>query len=507
MKALLLLLLAWFPTLVSAQRGPAPVRKSVPEKLAYFLRLTDTLRQQTHTAGLAMAIIYDHQPLYKGGQGYRDIARKLPVTTRTLFEIGSCTKAFTGVVASHLVQAGTLRWDDTVRAHLPEFTLADAYATHQATVQDLLTHRVGMDQHYYLSYGPPLARHDLLAKLPYLSFRGSFRQKFLYNNFLYTAAGIVEERVTHTAWEELIRGHIFRPLGMHHSFTTFEEYQRYPEAAVSYRSDGRTVVPATSIEGMAPAGSITSTIDDMARWVEMLTNKGVLEGKPFLTPQQFAYLTSPLTVRNAAEEIFYGIGWDIDTKRRIIYHDGRTAGQSSRILFMPEQGFGIVILCNQQSELQNLLVRYATNIFIDDNYAKMPDFEAFVASKAAQRSPSPPKQPPVRLANSVRQELTSCVGRYTHPAYGVLTLAVMAKNQFSFAYYDFKGLVSYTAGAGFCATTQHVTGPDTFPFTIIKDARQQVTGVKVEFPYAQPVLFTKVKDTEKSSPARSTSLP
>ncbi|UOQ69209.1 beta-lactamase family protein (plasmid) [Hymenobacter volaticus] len=115
------------------------------------------------------------------------------------------------MLAAQLVQAGTLRWDDKVRAHLPEFALADAYATHQATVQDLLTHRVGMDQHYYLSYGPPLARHELLAKLPYLSFRGSFREKFLYNNFLYTAAGLVEERVTHSTWEELIRRQIFRP--------------------------------------------------------------------------------------------------------------------------------------------------------------------------------------------------------------------------------------------------------------------------------------------------------
>ncbi|UOQ69208.1 beta-lactamase family protein (plasmid) [Hymenobacter volaticus] len=294
---------------------------------------------------------------------------------------------------------------------------------------------------------------------------------------------------------------------MHHSFTTFAEFQRYPEAALSYRSDGRTLVPATSIEGLAPAGSITSTIEDMARWVQMLTNKGVFEGKPFLAPEQFAYLTSPLTVRNAAEEIFYGIGWDIDTKRRIIYHDGRTAGQSSRILLMPQEGFGIVILCNQQSELQNLLIRYATNIFIDDTYAKMPDFEAFVASKAAQKSPSPIKPSSVRLDNVARQELKSCVGTYTHPAYGVLTLASAPKNQFSFAYYDFQGLVTYTAGAGFSALTQHVTGPDTFPFTIVKDASQQVTGVAVQFPYAQPVLFTKVKDTETAVPARPTSLP
>ena len=222
----LLLLLCCLASRTLAQELPTPARKSLPEKIAYFRRLTDTLRQKTHNPGMALAIVYDHQLVHKAALGYRDVARQLPVTTSTLFEIGSCTKAFTGVIASQLVRAGTLNWDDPVRTHLPEFKLSDAYATENATIKDLFTHRVGLDQHYYLSYGPPSTRQQLLANLPYLSFNGSFREKFLYNNFLYTAAGILEERVTDTSWEELIRRRIFAPLRMTNSFTTLEEFER-----------------------------------------------------------------------------------------------------------------------------------------------------------------------------------------------------------------------------------------------------------------------------------------
>ena len=135
----------------------------------------------------------------------------------------------------------------------------------------------------------------------------------------------------------------------------------------------------------------------MAIWLDMLVQQG-RQQQEFLAPAQLACLISPLTVRNAAEEIFYGIGWDIDTKRRIIYHDGRTAGQSTRILFMPHTGFGIVILCNQQTELQNLMV----------------DFERFVVGKAsAAASSGTPLLPAAPLR---QQEVAAYAGTYVHPA-------------------------------------------------------------------------------------------
>lgn len=86
-------LLLWLLPFLAASQDRKPTDpKPVEEKLAYFLHLTDTLRQQAHNPGLALAIIWEGKVLYRGGMGYRDVARKLPVTTNTLFEIGSCSK-------------------------------------------------------------------------------------------------------------------------------------------------------------------------------------------------------------------------------------------------------------------------------------------------------------------------------------------------------------------------------------------------------------------------------
>lgn len=499
MKALLLQLLLFLSTTAYCQSHlPAPV-KTTSEKLAYFLRLTDTLRQRTHNPGLAIAIVTDGKLLYKGGMGYRDVARQLPVTTNTLFEIGSCSKAFTGVLAAQLVADSLLQWDAPVQRYLPEFRLADAYATQHATLQDLLTHRVGLYQHYYLQYGPRFSRNEVLAKLPYLSFNGSFREKFIYNNLLYTVAGLVEERVTHTPWEQLVDRRIFRSLSMQHSFATFEGFQHYAENTVSYQKDGRTVVAPLSMDAGAPAGAISSTIDDMATWVRMLANKGTLDGKQFLTSAQFSFLTSPLTVRNAAEEIFYGIAWDVDTRRNIIYHDGRTAAQSCRILLMPQHGFGIVILCNQQTELQNLLIRYATNILIDNNFDRITDFEQFVINSANPVSP-PAAVSPIPDAAVAKALLRPAAGIYTHPAYGRISLSQSQAGQLTFEYYDFKGPVHYQSDKGFSAHTTHYTGTDVFPFKLLKNDQQVVTGLEISFPYSSPMVFTKkIPQSRKAS--------
>lgn len=484
----LILLLGKLNSASSQQTVP----KSADDKLAYFLKLTDTLRDISKNSGLAMAIVYDNKLIYTGSSGYRNVEKRLPVTNNTLFEIGSCTKAFTGVIAAQLVKEGKLNWDDKVIKQIKEFKLIDYYATKNATIKDLFTHRTGLYQHYYLSYGPKILRKDLLNRLPYLSFNGSFRQNFSYNNFMYVVAGIAEERVTKKSWENLVQERIFAPLGMNRSYTNYKIFEADDDRTLSYKNDGITVIPSESLEEVGPAGSITSSINDMAKWLQMLVDKGQWNNAEFLTPSQFNYLTSPLTVRNPAEEIFYGIGWDVDTKRNIIYHDGRTAGQSSRILLIPEKGFGVVMLCNQKTELQNLLIRYATNIFVDNNFEKLSDFENFVKATAQPTNTGLSEAMDISEDAARLSSWQNYVGKYYHPAYGTVSLGWSAKNKSSFEYYDFKGWVKFDKVKGFTAITKHVTGNDSFPLTFQTSKEKVVTGIEVAFPYTKPVLFKKL---------------
>ena len=100
--------------------------------------------QELGIPGLAIVVVNDDRMIRTKGFGYRDIEKGLPVTSDSLFGIGSCTKAFTGAAAVMGAEAGKLSLDDSPRRFLPYFRLADPAADAQVTLKDLLTHRTGL---------------------------------------------------------------------------------------------------------------------------------------------------------------------------------------------------------------------------------------------------------------------------------------------------------------------------------------------------------------------------
>ena len=89
----------------------------------------------------------DGKVIYAKGFGERDQKSGLPVTTKTLFAIGSSTKSFTVTSLGVLVDQGKLDWDKPVRDYLPDFQLMDQFATERMTPRDLVTHRSGLPRH------------------------------------------------------------------------------------------------------------------------------------------------------------------------------------------------------------------------------------------------------------------------------------------------------------------------------------------------------------------------
>ncbi|MFA8451844.1 MAG: serine hydrolase domain-containing protein [Bacteroidales bacterium] len=467
------------------------LKYSDEEKLAYFLELTDSLREKGNNTGMAIAIIYNNKLIYKNSFGYRNVEEKLPVTNNTLFEIASCTKAFTGMIASRLVKQKKLNWNDKVVKYLPDFTLKDKYAAQNATLLDLLTHRVGVGQHYYMIYGPDFDISELLERVKHLSFDGSFREKFLYNNFMYAVAGLVEEKAAGKSWNELIRTEIFEPIGMNNSYTRFDEFMKNKEYTLSYSNNGVTRIPQKGNDTYAPAGSITSSINDMAKWLKMLVNSGTINKNEFISKKEFEYLTSPLTVRYASSKVFYGIGWEVDLENGTIYHDGRNPGQSSRIQFNSEKGFGIVILTNQETDLQTLLVLYAINIFLKDDFNRMPELDKII-EKRANPEAAAKEIKRYSILSETKELINDIEGTYNHPAYGNLRLYFENSNELIFKYYDFIGTSKYNSNMSFTAFTNHYKGDYKFNFEVEKDKNGKINSVKVPIPYTKPLHFKKV---------------
>ena len=211
--------------------------------------------------GCAIAAVRNGEVVLAAGWGRRDLAAELPVTSGTLFAIGSVTKAFTAAAVGALVDEGLLEWERPLRDYVPDLRLHDAVVTDRLSVADLLSHRSGLPRHDLTWVGhPSLSRAELVRRLRFLPLSQDLRQQFQYCNLGYLAAGHVVDVLSGTPWEEFVRARLLAPLGMDRSNLSVDNLTADPDHAAGYeRRRGVMVpVPPRPVTAMAPAGAINS---------------------------------------------------------------------------------------------------------------------------------------------------------------------------------------------------------------------------------------------------------
>ncbi|MGL4420509.1 MAG: serine hydrolase domain-containing protein, partial [Gemmataceae bacterium] len=167
-----------------------PLRADDPPAAASLLAGLDAEIRQAMTdqdvPGLSVAVVKDGQVVLLKGYGVQKLgeAPAVPVTEKTVFAIGSCTKAFTATALAFLVEEKKLNWDDNVTKHMPKFQLHDPYVTREITVRDLLCHRSGLERHELMWYGAPYSREQIVERLRLISPDSSFRSEFGYQNMM-----------------------------------------------------------------------------------------------------------------------------------------------------------------------------------------------------------------------------------------------------------------------------------------------------------------------------------
>ena len=146
--------------------------------------------------GCAVAVVHDGHVVLAAGWGQRDLETKLPVTSNTLFAIGSTTKAFTAATVGALVEDGLLEWERPLRDYVPEIRLNDPVVTDRLTVIDLLSHRSGLPRHEMVWLGHPgRSRAEVVRRLRFLPLSKDLRQEFQYCNLGYLVAGAQDPEV------------------------------------------------------------------------------------------------------------------------------------------------------------------------------------------------------------------------------------------------------------------------------------------------------------------------
>ena len=327
---------------------PAAAPSFAPE--AQLTALLEERRQALHIPGMAFVVVQDGRVVYAHAFGERDIASHAPVTLHTLFPIGSATKSFTSMAAALSQDAGVLTFDDHPQRFLPYFRMADAEANANVTLRDMLSHRTGlMAKNDLATVSTALTREDYIRAAGGAEPTAPFRQRFQYSNVMFTAAGEAVAAANHTTWENLIATRILAPLGMRESVANVRDMAATPDHVTGYVWNGAAWIatpPTSSLQPMAPAGSIASSADDMARWLLMLTNSGEIDGHRFVSEGAFRELTTPVMHMNAT--ISYAMGWGVYDWNglHVVEHNGGGEGIAALVSFIPERRTGFVLLSN-----------------------------------------------------------------------------------------------------------------------------------------------------------------
>ena len=314
--------------------------------------------------GLAIAVVRDGKIVLSKGYGARDVKNNLAVTPKTLFAIGSITKSFTVSALGMLADEGKLDWDRPVREYLPAFRMNDDVATEHMTPRDLVTHRSGLPRHDALWYNTTLTREQMVERLRFLEPSRDFRSTYQYNNLMFVTAGVLAQHISGMKWEDLVRQRIFAPLNMTSSNFSVTDSQKAADFARPYRNaNGKVVeIPFQGVDEIAPAGSINSNVDEMARYLLFHMAHGKAGEKQLLSESNELQMQTPQMVIQGQpgypEMGFgsYGMAFRIGSYRghRFVQHGGAIDGFTAQLGFLPQDNIGVVVLTNLDSDKNDL---------------------------------------------------------------------------------------------------------------------------------------------------------
>ena len=341
---------------VAASALSAQSREPYPGLDAYINAAIGTWK----VPGLGLAIVRNDSVIYATGYGVRELGKAATVDEKTIFAIGSSSKAFTAASIAMLVDQGKVELDGKVTAYLPGFQLFDPYATRELTLRDILAHRSGLARGELAWYSSAFDRDEIVRRVRFLEPTWSFRSQFGYQNIMYITAGQVVAKVAGVSWDDYVRDHIFAPLGMTSSSTTTRGLDALSDVSVPHADVDGTImaVPRRNIDNAGPAGSINSNVVDMAQWIRLQLGEGTVDHKVLVSRKLMQEMHTPQTIirlDTAARRLnpdthysSYGLGWFLEDYRgrEVWHHGGNIDGYTALVALLPEEKFGLVILTN-----------------------------------------------------------------------------------------------------------------------------------------------------------------
>jgi CubicO group peptidase (beta-lactamase class C family) len=351
------------------------IERMAPE----LTREIDAIRRETKCPGLEALVVKDDKVVFMKALGWRDVEKRLPMTTTSQTMIASCSKAFNATAVMLAAEEGKLDLNDRPSRYLLYFKLKDTEANEKLTIWDLMNHVSGLPRTDSLGFTYGFKGDEWIRSIADAEPTYRYRENEQYSNVLVHTAGVIAAQVYGTTWPELIKAKIFDPLGMTHSSAGAPE--TLSEMAIPYDVDTRTgevrKVPYSHIEDWGVAcGGIKSCVQDLAPWIRAQLNHGILDGRQVLPA---AVIDREHQPRFASQDLVdVASGWFVDHgfPTPIIGHSGALDGFLTNVALIPDRHLGIAVLTNSHGGAQGAVTAYLRRKLLGDSGLKdLNDFQ------------------------------------------------------------------------------------------------------------------------------------
>jgi ABC-type siderophore export system fused ATPase/permease subunit/CubicO group peptidase (beta-lactamase class C family) len=309
------------------------------------------LMEEGDIPGLALVIIKGDELIVKGF-GYADLEAEIPATADTLFEMGSCSKAYTALAVVQLADRQLIKLDDNVSVHLPWFTVTYDGEPREITIRQLL-HQTG---------GIPW---NAITRIPRGDFDGALTQtvknisgmalehepgtNFLYSTVNYDILGAIIEKVSGVSFEEYMVENIFKPLDLTSTLVGADQRKPPPGMAKGYKIGfyKPRLYTAPVYRGNNPAGYIVSNGKDVAHWLKFQMGAAETPMKPLIDQTH----TPDISVEPDPNALAsYAMGWVVrQYGKGGISHAGGNPNFTTYITFNKQDKTGVAVLANSNS--------------------------------------------------------------------------------------------------------------------------------------------------------------
>lgn len=362
--------------------------------------------------GCALGIIENGRFIYKRGYGMANLEYGIPLTSQSVFRIGSTSKQFTAMCIVLLEEEGQLSLDDNLRDYFPEMP---DYAE-SITIRHLLHHTSGVRDYLTLMslagareddfYTDPEVV-DLIIRQEELNFAPG--DEFLYSNSGYFLLAEIVKRVTGDSMRVYAEGKIFKPLGMTHTHfhDDFTQIVKSRASGFGRKKGGEFWINMTTL-GMIGDGGVFTSVDDLLLWDQNFYDNKLGKADKRLIDK----MLTP-GVLNSGEKLDYAFGLGISEHKglKMVSHGGSFVGFRADMIRFPEQKFSVIVLANLGNINPSRLAKKVADIYLTDQFK--PEKKKSDVAKTSKKKPDSITAKKIPRKTPEAKQLEEYVGDYT----------------------------------------------------------------------------------------------